>query len=346
MIRVGIVGGTGYTGQELVRLLCRHPCVKIVGISARSDAGQNYSDIYANMRGFIHLACDKFENDGLIDRSDVVFVALPHGLSGEIVSKAHKKGGKVVDLGADFRFTDLKTYEDWYGIKHPCPELLEQAVYGLPEINRARIKNAKVVGNPGCYPTCSILALAPLLEEDFLEEGSIVIDAKSGVSGAGRSPKPASHFCECNESVKAYGVAGHRHVPEIEEQLTAIAGKEVTVSFIPHLVPMQRGMLVTAYGRLKRETDTGRLRDLYADYYKGEYFVRVMEEGRVPSTGQVRGSNFCDIGVVVDQRAGRVIVCSAIDNLVKGASGQAVQNMNLMFGLDEKEGLDMPPLYL
>lgn len=346
MIRAGIIGGTGYTGQELVRLLCRHPHVEIGGISARSGAGQKYTDIYANLRGFTGLVCEGFGNDELIDRSDVIFTALPHGLSGEIVSKAYEKGKRVIDLGADFRFADAKVYEEWYGVKHPHPGLLENAVYGLPELNRNRVEEASIVGNPGCYPTCSILALAPLLKEDLLEEGSIVIDAKSGVSGAGRSLKLGSHFCECNESIRAYGVAGHRHTPEIEEQLSAAAGRKETVSFTPHLVPMQRGMLVTAYGKLKKGMDAGWLHQLYTGYYRDEFFVRVMEEGVMPSTGQVRGSNFCDIGLAVDKRTGRVIVCSVIDNLVKGASGQAVQNMNIMFGLDEKEGLDMPPLYL
>jgi len=346
LIKAGIVGGTGYTGQELVRLLCRHPHVKIGGISARSGAGQKYTDIYASLRGFTGLVCEEFGNDELLDRSDIIFTALPHGLSGEIVSKAYEKGKRVIDLGADFRFADVKVYEDWYGVKHPYPGLLKSAVYGLPELYRNQVVGARIVGNPGCYPTCSILALAPLLKEGLLEEDSIVIDAKSGVSGAGRSLKLGSHFCECNESIKAYGVAGHRHTPEIEEQLSATAGSKLTVSFTPHLVPMQRGMLVTAYGKLKKSTDTGRLRQLYVDFYRDEYFVRVMEEGIMPSTGQVRGSNFCDIGLAVDQRAGRVIVCSVIDNLVKGASGQAVQNMNIMLGFSEKEGLDAPPLYL
>ena len=346
MIKAGIIGGTGYAGQELVRLLCRHPHVKLEGISARSGAGRHYADIYANLRGITELVCEDFGGSSLIDRSDVVFAALPHGLSGEIVSEAGGKGKKVIDLGADFRFSDVKVYEEWYGTKHPCPELLERAVYGLPEFNRHLLGDAKMVGNPGCYPTCSILALAPLFKEHMLEEGSVIIDAKSGVSGAGRSLKQASHFCECNESVKAYSVAGHRHTPEIEEQLSAIAGKKVTISFTPHLVPIQRGMLVTVYGNLKSGLTAQKLLKLYQDFYNGEYFVRVMEEGKMPTTGQVRASNFCDIGIAVDERAGRVIVCSVIDNLVKGASGQAVQNMNIMFGFDEKDGLDTPPAYL
>jgi len=346
LIKVGIIGGTGYTGQELVRLLCRHPEIRLEGISSRSSAGEMYSNIYANLKGFADLSCADFEDNGLIDRSDIVIAALPHGLSGPIVSEANRKGKRVIDMGADFRFADAKVYEQWYGTDHPCPQLLETAVYGIPELNRDRIRDAAIVGNPGCYPTCSILAFAPLLKEDMLEDNSIIIDAKSGVSGAGRALKLGSHFCECNESVKAYGTAGHRHTPEIEEQLSAIAGKKVTISFTPHLVPMNRGMLVTGYGSLKKDTEAEELNELYTDFYHGEYFVRVMEKGKMPATGQVRNSNFCDIGIAVDQRAGRVVVCGVIDNLVKGASGQAVQNMNIMCGFNEKEGLDMPPAYL
>ncbi len=346
MIKAGIVGGTGYTGQELVRLLCRHPHISIEGISARSGAGKKYTDIYANLRGFTQLDCENFADSTLIDRSDVIIAALPHGLSGELVYEVNKKGKIVIDLGADFRFKDAKVYEEWYKTAHPYPELLESAVYGIPELNRSLIRDAGIVGNPGCYPTCSILALAPLLKEDLLEGNSIIIDAKSGVSGAGRALKPGSHFCECNESIKAYGVAGHRHTPEIEEQLSAISGKGITISFTPHLVPMNRGMLVTVYGKLKKNVNAKQLNRLYTDYYESEYFVRVMENGKMPTTRQVTGSNFCDIGTAVDQRAGRVVVCGVIDNLVKGASGQAVQNMNIMCGLDEKEGLDMPPAYL
>jgi N-acetyl-gamma-glutamyl-phosphate reductase len=346
LIKAGIIGGTGYTGHELIRFLCRHPRVIIEGISARSGAGQMYTDIYASMRGFAGLVCEEFGDGGLIDRSDIIIAALPHGLSGEIVAEAVIKGKKVVDLGADFRFSDVKTYETWYDTVHPCPELLESAVYGLPELNKNLIKDAKIVGNPGCYPTCSILALAPLIREDMLEENSIIIDAKSGVSGAGRTLRPGSHYCECNESVKAYGVAGHRHTPEIEDQLSRMAGRKVAVSFTPHLVPMQRGMLATVYGSLKEDVDAQKLHRLYADFYRNEYFVRIMEPGIMPATAQVKGSNFCDIGMAVDRRAGRVVVCSVIDNLVKGASGQALQNMNIMFGFDEKEGLDIPPVYI
>ncbi|NLO24624.1 MAG: N-acetyl-gamma-glutamyl-phosphate reductase [Clostridiales bacterium] len=346
MIKVAIIGGTGYTGQELVRILCRHPRAKLEGISARSGAGQNYADIYTSLRGFTGIICEDFGDGELIQRSDVGFAALPHGLSGEIVPEAVNRGKRVIDLGADFRFSDERVYEEWYGAKHPCPAILKRAVYGLPELKRNAIVDAAIVGNPGCYPTCSILALTPLLKEDMLEEGSVIIDAKSGISGEGRSLRLGSHFCECNESVKAYSVAGHRHTPETEEQLSAVAGKKVTVTFTPHLVPMQRGMLVTAYGKLKKGVDAEWLRQLYIGYYQDEYFVRVMKEGVMPTTGQVRGSNFCDISLAVDQRAGRVIVCSVIDNLVKGASGQAVQNMNIIFGFDEKDGLDMPPLYL
>lgn len=346
MIRVGIIGGTGYTGQELVRMLYNHSKVRLEGIVSKSYLGEFYADIYSNLYGFTGLVCEDFAENDIINRSDVVIIALPHGLSGPIVMEAVEKGKKVVDLGADFRFSDPIIYQQWYGIEHPCPHLLCNAVYGIPELNREKIKGATLVGNPGCYPTCSILTLAPLLRKNMLEDNSIIIDAKSGVSGAGRALKLESHFCECNESVKAYGVAGHRHLPEIEEQLSKIAGCKVVVSFTPHLVPMNRGILVTAYGKLKKNTTVEELYELYGDFYNKEYFVRVMEKGKMPVTGQVRNSNFCDIGIAVDERTGRVIVCGVIDNLVKGASGQAIQNMNIMCGLPEKEGLDMPPAYL
>jgi len=346
VLKVGIVGGTGYTGQDLARMLYTHPEVKIEGILTRSYAGETFSNIYPNLKGFADISCEKFDNRDIIDRSDVIITALPHSLSAPIVMEAYHKGKKVVDLGADFRFSNVEVYESWYKVKHPCPELLEEAVYAIPEINREEIKKVTIVGNPGCYPTCSILTIAPLLKEDIIDEHSIIIDAKTGVSGAGRSLKLGSHFCECNESIKAYGVAGHRHLPEIEEQLTKISGKNVTASFTPHLVPMNRGILTTIYASLKKDVSFEELYEIYMEYYHGEYFVRIMEKGKMPETRQVRNSNFCDIGIAVDEHAGRVIACGVIDNLVKGASGQAIQNMNIICGLPEKMGLDMPPVYV
>lgn len=346
MLKVGIVGGTGYTGQELVRMLYSHPEVKIEGILTRSYAEEKFADIYSNLKGFTDIICEEFEDRSIINRSDVIITALPHSLSAPIVMEAYHKGKKVVDLGADFRFSNVEVYKSWYKVKHPCPELLKEAVYAIPEINRDEIKNAIIVGNPGCYPTCSILSIAPLLTEDFIDEHSIIIDAKTGVSGAGRSLKLGSHFCECNESIKAYGVAGHRHLPEIEEQLTKISGKNVTASFTPHLVPMNRGILTTIYASLKKDVSLEELYQVYREFYRNEYFVRIMEKDKMPETRQVRNSNFCDIGIAVDEHAGKVIVCGVIDNLVKGASGQAIQNMNIICGLPEIMGLDTPPVYL
>lgn len=346
MISVSIIGGTGYTGQELLRILCNHPKVKVEGIITRSHPGERFSNIYPSLKGLVDAECSEFESRGFIDRSDVVFIALPHGLTAPFAAEASRKGKKVVDLGADFRFNSPQTYQQWYSSRHPHPELLERAVYGIPEINRDRIKDTAIVANPGCYPTCSILTIAPLLKEDVIDEHSIIIDAKSGISGAGRELRLGSLFCEADENIKAYGVAGHRHQPEIEEQLTFIAGKEVRVSFTPHLVPMSRGIMVTAYGNLKREADMDMLFEMYREFYSGEYFVRVMEKGKMPETRQVRASNFCDIGIAVDRHTNRVIACGVIDNLVKGASGQAVQNMNILCGLPESTGLDIPPVYI
>ncbi len=346
MIRVGIVGGTGYTGQELVRILYSHPKVRIEGILTRTYAGEQFANIYPNLLNFTDILCEDFEDRSILDRSDVIITALPHGLSAPFVMEAYQRGKKVVDLGADFRFADVDIYEKWYEVEHPCAPLLDEAVYALPEINRERIRGTRIAGNPGCYPTCSILTIAPLLKEDIIDESSVIIDAKSGVSGAGRSLKLGSHFCECNENIKAYSIASHRHMPEIEEQLTQIAGKKVNVTFTPHLIPMNRGILVTVYAAVKKKISREELYEIYREFYRGEYFIRIMEKGQMPETKQVRNSNFCDIGVAVDEHTGRVIVCGVIDNLVKGASGQAVQNMNIICGLPETMGLDVPPVYI
>ena len=346
MIKAGIIGGTGYTGQELVRILHNHPGVRVEGIATRNYGGELFSNIYPSLEGFTNILCESFEDRSLIERSDVIITALPHGLSAPIVIQARQRGKKAVDLGADFRFSDPEVYEKWYRVEHPSPGLLKEAVYGIPELNREEIKEGEIVGNPGCYPTCALLAIAPLVKEDVVDEGSIIIDAKTGISGAGRTVKLVSHFCECNENIKAYGVAGHRHLPEIEEQLGKIAGKKITLCFTPHLAPMSRGILATVYGSLKRDMALEELHEIYSEFYLKEYFVRVMDKGKMPGTGQVRNSNFCDIGVALDPHTGRVIICGAIDNLVKGASGQAVQNLNIVCGLPEKMGLDIPPVYL
>jgi N-acetyl-gamma-glutamyl-phosphate reductase len=339
MIRAGIVGATGYAGEQLVWFLNNHTKVNIDFYSSHSFAGEQFSDIYVNYNGFIKDICiDMEETFNRLDKIDVLFIALPHGKAFELTEKALSLGVKVIDLGADFRLNSQAEYEEWYGIKHQLPSLLDKAVYGLPEINRERIKDVNLIANPGCYPTATILALAPLLKNKLIDIKTIIVDAKSGVSGAGRSANIATLFTECNESIKAYGVASHRHTPEIEQELSKLAEEKVTISFTPHLVPMNRGILSTCYSSLKEGISTEELLSVYKDFYTDNRFVKVI--AGLPETRWVRGSNLCHIGVRVDRRTNRVIVVSAIDNLVKGAAGQAVQNMNIMFGLEENTGLD------
>lgn len=344
MIKVGIIGATGYAGSELLRLVSGHPKVKIEMIAGRSHIGEAYGQVYENFRHTDETICE--ENlEMLGSRCDVVFLALPHGLSGGKVSEALLSQTKVIDLGADFRLSDADIYEKWYGAKHENKGLLDEAVYGLTEIHRSDIAKARLVANPGCYTTCSILALYPLLKEGVLEHNNIVIDAKSGVSGAGRVMEPAIHFCEATESVKAYKIASHRHTPEIEEQLSLAAGKELQLIFTPHLIPMNRGILATCYGKPKGNVTKNQLQEIYQQYYGEEYFIRLCKPGVFPETKWVKASNFCDIAVTIDERTSSIIVISALDNLGKGAAGQAVQNMNLLFELDEKTGLDNVPAF-
>ncbi len=346
MIKVGIVGSTGYTGTELVRFLSRHPEVEITGVTSQSYVDRAYGDIFPNVNGFIDLRCEEQDLDKLLAKSDVIFTALPHGVSMDVVGEAAAKGVKVIDLGADYRFDDVQVYEEWYKIEHKTPELSEKAVYGLPEIHRQEIKGSTVVGNPGCYPTSITLGLAPLLKKGLIKPETLVVDSKSGVSGGGRGLNLGFHYAECNENFKAYNIGAHRHTPEIEQELSKLAGTKVTISFTPHLVPMTRGILSTIYASLHNvNTSTEELLQLYRDFYKDEFFVRVHPEGVYPQTKYVYGSNFCDIGLKFDARTGRVVIVSVIDNLVKGASGQAIQNMNILFGLPEKTGLDYPALW-
>ncbi len=345
MIKVGIIGATGYAGQELVRLLLQHPKAEIVWYGSKSYVGQKYCEVFRNMFELVDAACLDDNMEELAERVDVIFTATPQGLcaslvSGEILSKA-----KVIDLSADFRIKDVAVYEKWYGIAHAKPQLIDGAVYGLCELNREQIKPARLLANPGCYPTCSILSVYPLVKEGLIDPDTIIIDAKSGTSGAGRSAKTANLFCEVNENIKAYGVAGHRHTPEIEEQLGYAAGRPLCISFAPHLVPMNRGILVTAYASLKRGAAEEELRAAYEKYYGGEKFVRVLENGVCPETRWVEGSNYVDVNFKLDERTNRVVMMGAMDNLVKGAAGQAVQNMNLMFGLDESTGLELVPVF-
>ncbi|WHH58419.1 N-acetyl-gamma-glutamyl-phosphate reductase [Petroclostridium sp. X23] len=346
MIKVGILGATGYAGIELVRILCRHPEVEITSIVSQSFVGKKISDVYPNLRGIVDTVCEELDAKEISTKCDVVFTALPHGASKTVIPELVQYGLKVIDLSGDFRYNDVSVYEKWYGTKHENAQLLESAVYGMPELHRDKIANADLIGNPGCYTTCSILGLIPLLANKLVDTKNIIIDAKSAVSGAGRSLGLDYHFCECTENMKAYKIATHRHTSEIEQELGIAAQEEIMVSFTPHLIPMKRGIISTMYANLKNKHTTAQLLDIYQRYYKDEFFIRIYDEGQLPETNHVAGSNFIDIGLVVDERLNRVIVVSALDNLIKGAAGQAVQNMNIMFKLDEKTGLATPGLYL
>lgn len=345
MIKAGIIGATGYAGAELARILGGHPEVELVALTTRSYAGKPFWEVYPHLYKYVPLTCEELNLPELVDRCDIVFTALPHGHAVEVAEEVQRKGKKLIDLGADLRFDDAGIYENWYKIKISTPELAERAVYGLPEINRELIKEAKLVGNPGCYPTGAILALAPFLKNGLADTSTVIIDSKSGVSGAGRSLKLTTHYSEVNENMQAYNVGFHRHTPEIEQELGKLAGDKVTVSFTPHLAPMTRGILSTIYVKLKKPLDNKTAREHYLEFYKDEQFVRILPEGVLPQTKAVYGSNYCDISIVIDSRTGRAVIISAIDNLVKGASGQAVQNMNLMFDFPENTALDFPGIY-
>lgn len=345
MIKAGIIGSTGYAGAELVRLLLGHKDVEIVWYGSRSYIDQKYAGVYQNMFRLVENVCRDDNMKELAEAADVIFTATPQGLCASLVSEDILNQAKIIDLSADFRLKDVKVYEEWYKITHQSPQYLPEAVYGLCEINREDVKKARLVANPGCYTTCSILTIYPLLKEGIIDGNTVIVDAKSGTSGAGRGAKVDNLFCEVNESIKAYGVATHRHTPEIEEQLTYAAGYPVTINFTPHLVPMNRGILVTAYASLAKDVSTEDVRAAYEKYYGKEYFIRLLDQGVCPQTKWVEGSNFVDIGFKLDPRTNRIIMMGALDNLVKGAAGQAVQNMNLMFGLDEAEGLRLVPMF-
>ena len=345
MIKAGIIGATGYAGAEIVRLLMGHPEVEIKWYGSRSYIDQRYADIYRNMFQIVEDVCKDDNLDKLAEEVDVIFTATPQGFCASVINEEILSKVKVIDLSADFRIKDVKTYEKWYGIEHKSPEYIKEAVYGLCEINREDIKKARLVANPGCYTTCSILSLYPLVKEGLIDPSTIIIDAKSGTSGAGRGAKMDNLFCEVNENMKAYGVATHRHTPEIEEQLGYAAGEEIILNFTPHLVPMNRGILVTAYSSLKEKVSYETVRAAYDKYYEKEKFVRVLDKDVCPQTKWVEGSNYVDVNFKIDERTGRVIVMGALDNLVKGAAGQAVQNMNLVFGLEESTGLELVPMF-
>ena len=345
-IRAGLVGVTGYTGMELSRLAATHPGIKLVCVTSRTDAGKPVSDLYPFLQGFElgDLVISQPDPDELAAKCDLVFLAVPHGAAMEMTGALRSRGVKVVDLSADFRLRDAKTYTEWYAVEHNQPACLGEAVYGLPELYAEKVKKAELVANPGCYPTASILGLYPALKHGLVEPGDIVIDAKSGTTGAGRKAAVGSLFCEVTDTFKAYGLPRHRHIPEIEQELSAIAGQGMTVSFNPHLLPINRGILATIYTKLRQGAEAQGIRRIYEETYAPHRFVRVLPEGRMPELRNVRGTMFCDIGLVPDKRTGRLIILSAIDNLCRGASGQALANANLMCGLPLETGLELAPL--
>lgn len=342
MVRVGIIGATGYAGAELVRILCGHPDVDLSILTSRQYAGVKFDEIFPSMAGAVNLVCEALSVDRVCDRADVVFTALPHKIPMKLVPEFISRGKRVIDLSADFRFKDSETYERHYQ-QHTAKDLLEKSVYGLCEVYFDKIKNATLVGAPGCYPTSVLLPLLPLLKQNYIDPHTIVADSKSGVSGAGRSLSLTAHFCEANESFRAYKAAEHRHNPEMEEVLSIEAGRPVNLTFVPHLVPMSRGILTTLYTTPATGIGHKDIEDCLTTFYSGRPFVRICRDHRLPDTRNVRGTNYCDIGFKLDERNHRLILISAIDNLVKGAAGQAVQNMNIMLGLDEAAGLKTVP---
>ncbi len=345
MIRAGIIGSTGYAGAELVRLLFSHPEAEVVWYGSRSYVDKKYASVYQNFFKLVDAQCMDDNMEELADSVDVIFTATPQGLCAKLVNDEILSKVKIIDLSADFRLKDVNVYEKWYGITHASPKYLPEAVYGLCEINRDDIKSARIVANPGCYTTCSILTTLPLVKEHLIDANTLIIDAKSGTSGAGRGAKVNNLYCEVNESIKAYGVATHRHTPEIEEQLSYAYGEDVLINFTPHLVPMNRGILVTAYAGLKSGVTYDEVKAVYEKYYGSEYFIRLLDKDVCPETRWVEGSNFVDIGFKIDERTGRIVMMGALDNLVKGAAGQAVQNMNILFGLKETTGLELAPVF-
>jgi N-acetyl-gamma-glutamyl-phosphate reductase len=339
VIKVGIVGD-GYTAEELVRLLARHPEAEVMAITSLLNIGRGFDEVFPNLKHYTKVTCESMDLPSFVDRCDAVIVALPHGQAVPVVKEVVAQGKKVVDLGADFRFKQVDVYESWYNVKHEAPDLLKEAVYGIPELYGDQVRNARIVANPGCFPTSAILGLAPALKAGLLDTRTLIVDAKTGVSGAGRTPGPNNLFCEANENVKAYNVCTHRHSPEIEQVFSWLAGQEAIISFTPHLIPMSRGILSTIYGSLIRSITRDEIQSIYEEFYRDCFFVRVQPAGQLPLTRAVYTSNHCDIGLVIDERTNRLVVISAIDNLVKGASGQAIQNLNLMFGLPETCGLE------
>jgi N-acetyl-gamma-glutamyl-phosphate reductase len=344
-LKIAIVGSSGYTGGELYRILLYHPGAVVTVVTSEKSAGKPITDIFPHLLGLTDLICEPLDPASIAKKADLAFLALPHVTAQEAAFQLRNLGVKVVDLSADYRLADPALYETWYEHCHQYPDLLKSAVYGLPELHRERIRKASLIANPGCYPTGAILGLAPVVAKTMIDISTILVDSKSGISGAGRSPALAYHYPEANEGLMAYKVGTHRHTPEIEQELSLLAGTSVVLSFTPHLVPMTRGILSTIYAKLAGPADTGKLHAVFQEFYRNEPFVRLLPLGQFPNVRNVRGSNFCDIGVHADGRTGRAVIVTAIDNLVKGASGQAVQNMNLMMGYEETMGLKFAGLF-
>jgi len=344
MIKVGIAGASGYTGLELIRLLANHPEVELSVLTSETYKEKSIADVFPSLNGIININLQSLDVE-ILKSCDVIFLALPHTIGMDILPELLKSNCKVIDLSADYRLKNADAYSEWYSLTHKHPEFLSQVIYGLPEIHREKIKSAQGVANPGCYPTSVILAIAPLLKTDWVDLESIVSDSKSGVSGAGRKTSITTQFSEANEGVTPYGLASHRHTPEIEQELSNLVGKPIKISFSPHLIPMSRGMLSTIYINLNHKLKDENLIEHYENFYSDELFVRVLDKGKFASTHFVSGSNFCDIGIKVDSRVNRLVITSAIDNLIKGASGQAIQNMNIMLGFGETTGLRSPGMF-
>jgi N-acetyl-gamma-glutamyl-phosphate reductase len=342
--RVGVIGATGYTGVELIRLLLLHPEVEVTALTSQKYAGMEIGRVFPSLQKRLNLKCEEVSVDHISDKTDFIFTSVPHKTAMETVPPFHQRGKRIVDLSADFRFRDPGVYERWYQ-KHTSPGLLSEAVYGLPELHREKIRNAKIVGNPGCYPTGALIGFIPLVKKGMISYEHIVVDSKSGVSGAGRDLAVGSLFCEVNDGVKAYDIFKHRHLPEIEGQLSELANRKIAVTFVPHLIPMDRGILTTLYVDFSQRVRTEDVLNAFEEYYRDEPFVRICPKGSLPTTKDVRGSNYCDVGVAVSEGDGRGVIVTAIDNLVKGASGEAVQNMNIMLGYPETLGLGILPLF-
>lgn len=341
MVNVGIVGATGYVGIELIRLLINHPKIRLNALSSVSFEGKKVQEVYPNVAELIDIECTNSEE--VVNKCDVIFTALPHGLSEKIVDECIKKQKTCIDIGADFRLNSEEEYKKWYGKEYDIKDIHDKAVYGLPEVYKDKIKEASVIANPGCYPTSAVLGLIPLLDKGLIDPTNIIIDAKSGTTGAGREPSQVTHFSECNENLIAYKIGSHRHIPEIEQTLSEVGKEKITVTFTPHLIPVNRGILSTIYCNPKENLDIDFIYKTYLNYYKDECFVRVLPLGSSANIRNIKHSNYCDISIHIDERTNKIIILSAIDNMIKGAAGQAVQNMNICMGWNEKEGLNLVP---